>query len=214
MKIVKRWTTHPSLRRARTTHPPSVGYAKRRGRAQIEHLGPFGYFRLPMLVDLAIEQMKLVFEPLPVGIDHTLEVLGFVRAIARGEAIEGNTLLIAELAAVLHDIGAVKALPVHGSIEGKFQELEGPPIAREILCSLSCEGSLVDRVSFIVGNHHTFSAVDGDDFKFLWDADRIAALGHEGLASSIDSLASFARDHLFFPSSVDVALQRYFPSAS
>lgn len=149
MKIVKRWTTHPSLRRARTTHPPSVGYAKRRGRAQIEHLGPFGYFRLPMLVDLAIEQMKLVFEPLPVGIDHTLEVLGFVRAIARGEAIEGNTLLIAELAAVLHDIGAVKALQVHGSIEGKFQELEGPPIAREILCSLSCEGSLVDRVSFL-----------------------------------------------------------------
>jgi len=167
-----------------------------------------------MLVDLAIEQMKLVFDPLPVGIDHTLEVLGHVRAIAASEAISGPILYIAELAAVLHDIGAVKALQVHGSIEGSFQELEGPPIAHEILSSLSCEKSLSDRVCFLVGNHHTFSAVDGDDFKLLWDADRIAALGHEAHASSVDCLASYVRQNLFFASSVDVALQRYFPSAS
>lgn len=34
---------------------------------------------------------------------------------------------------MLHDIGAAEALRRHGSVEGRYQELEGPAVARDIL---------------------------------------------------------------------------------
>jgi HD superfamily phosphodiesterase len=69
-----------------------------------------------------IEDMKTVFSSVPYGIDHTLNVLENARQIIRAEKLNWQSAVIVELAAVLHDIGAVEAQRKHGSMDGRFQE--------------------------------------------------------------------------------------------
>lgn len=74
----------------------------------------------------------------------------------------------------MHDIGIPKAREVHGSSSGQYQEIEGPPIAREILTRHGFPPDQVDHVCGIVANHH--SAADPEiastvESKILWDAD-------------------------------------------
>jgi hypothetical protein len=76
-----------------------------------------------------------------------------------------------ELTAILHDIGIHVAEAKFGYCDGHLQEVEGPPVAREILETIGVEPEIVDRVCFIVSKHHTFSAIDGIDFQLLVEAD-------------------------------------------
>ncbi|MBK5721802.1 HD domain-containing protein [Dysgonomonas sp. Marseille-P4677] len=117
--------------------------------------------------------METVFESAPYGIDHTMKVLDNARQIIKEEKISSLSAHIVELSAVLHDIGAMKAMWKHGSMEGRFQELEGVPVAKEILQRQNYEQSVIDRVCYIVGNHHTPENIDGMDFQILWEADLI-----------------------------------------
>ena len=48
-------------------------------------------------------------------------------------------MAVVRAAAVLHDIGIREAERKHGSSAGKYQEVEGPPIARRILEKLSVD---------------------------------------------------------------------------
>jgi HD superfamily phosphodiesterase len=76
-------------------------------------------------------------------------------------------------AAYLHDIGIHEAERRHGSSAGNFQELEGPPIARQLLVQLGATPELIDQVARIVGLHHTSNGVDAPEFRILWDADAL-----------------------------------------
>lgn len=124
-----------------------------------------------MFVDKAIEEMKLVFKDIPYGIDHTSRVLHNAEIITEGEAISGATRETISLAAILHDIGAIEAQKKHGSMEGHFQEIEGPSIAQSILERAGVLHATISRVCYIVGNHHTPSKIDGIDFQVLWEAE-------------------------------------------
>ena len=75
------------------------------------------------------------------------------------------------LTAILHDIGIHVSEAKYGYSDGQKQEIEGPPVAREILENLSVDAEVVDRVCFIISKHHTFSAIDGIDFQLLVEAD-------------------------------------------
>jgi HD superfamily phosphodiesterase len=68
--------------------------------------------------------------------------------------------------AILHDIGAVEAQKKYGSIDGVYQEKEGPEVAKEILKKVGYNKN-IDRICFIIGNHHTPSKIDGLDFQIL-----------------------------------------------
>ena len=121
-----------------------------------------------MFITKIIEEMKEVFKEIPFGIEHTLKVLQNAEDIMKGENIEEEKELIT-IVAILHDIGAVEAQKKYGSIDGVYQEKEGPAVVREILQRVGYNKN-ADRICFIVGNHHTPSKIDGIDFQIQWVA--------------------------------------------
>ena len=81
-------------------------------------------------------------------VDHALAVLGHAEALmasqsAGGQALDADVVVAA---AILHDVGIPVALRKHGSAEGRWQELEGPPIAREILHKMPLAPEQVEHV--------------------------------------------------------------------
>lgn len=129
-----------------------------------------------MIIEKILEEMREVFKDIPYGIDHTMKVLGNAEAIMEGEGIAEEERELIAIVAILHDIGAVEALHKYGSLEGVYQEKEGPAIARAILYRVGYEPSKIDRICFIIGNHHTPSKIDGLDFQIQWEADLIENL--------------------------------------
>jgi len=84
-----------------------------------------------MFIEKIIEEMKEVFKEIPFGIEHTLKVLQNAEDIMEGENIQEEKEVI-RIVAILHDIGAVEAQRKYGSIDGVYQEKEGPAVARKI----------------------------------------------------------------------------------
>lgn len=93
----------------------------------------------------------------------------------KGENIGDQEKELICIVAILHDIGAVEAQKKYGSIDGVYQEKEGPAVAREILQKVGY-GKNIDRICFIIGNHHTPSKIDGLDFQIQWEADLLENL--------------------------------------
>lgn len=131
-----------------------------------------------MLIDKAITAMKHIFQDIPYGIEHTLTVLEDAQAIMAGEKIDEKTREQIALVVVLHDIGAVEALRKYGTIDGVYQEQEGPGIARAILEEIGCDSRQIERICFIIGHHHTPDKIDGIDFQVQWEADLLANLAY------------------------------------
>ena len=94
-------------------------------------------------------------------IHHLIRVHSFARIIGKADGFDENNQKITELAAILHDIGLHNAEKKYNSIEGKYQELEGEPVARAIMEDAHIPGWIIDRVCFIVAHHHTLNAIDG-----------------------------------------------------
>jgi len=122
------------------------------------------------------EAMEEVFKDVSFGIDHTDRVCSRANEIMAGENIPEDIRQVIALAAILHDIGAVEAQHKYGSMEGHFQEVEGPAIAQRILEQAGAKKEVIDRVCYLVGHHHTPSKIDGIDFQILWEADLLENL--------------------------------------
>jgi len=118
-------------------------------------------------------------------INHALKVYGFAQAIREGEKIENkDTIDVIDLTAILHDIGILEAERKHNSNSGKFQELEGPAIAKHIMQEIGVDSDVVDRVCYIIGNHHSYQKIDDVDFQILVEADFIVNIFEDGLSES------------------------------
>lgn len=104
-------------------------------------------------------------------INHALKVYGFASTICRCENLSENDIEVTEIAAVLHDIGIPVSEKKYGSCIGKYQELEGPPIAQAILEKLGTKPYTIARICYLIGNHHTYTKIDGIDFQILIEAD-------------------------------------------
>ncbi len=104
-------------------------------------------------------------------INHFLKVYSFAKMIGEGEQLPCKEQYILEIAAVLHDIGIRESERKYGSCDGKYQEIEGPVIAKEMLERLGVENEVVERVCFLIGHHHTYDQVDGPDYQILIEAD-------------------------------------------
>ena len=102
-------------------------------------------------------------------INHALKVYAFAKALSGGMPEKEREILL--LAAILHDIGIRNAELKYNASSGEYQELEGPPVAREILEQEGLAPEAVDRVCYLVGHHHSYSKIDGDDFQILVEAD-------------------------------------------
>ncbi len=123
---------------------------------------------LRVIRDKLIYEMEKYFAGDDKRIEHAIAVLNYAEQI---QAVEGGDPLIVRAAAILHDIGIHEAERKHGSSAGKYQEIEGPPIAEEILKKYDISTEVVEHVCKIIANHHSAKDIDTAEFRIIWDAD-------------------------------------------
>jgi len=121
-------------------------------------------------------------------INHALKVTSFALILISNLQLEKETKDIIIYSAILHDIGIKEATVKYGSSAGKYQEIEGPEIAEKILIKLDIPQEIINRVCFIVGNHHSYNKIDGIDFQILIEADFLVNIFEDEM--SVDSIKS------------------------
>jgi hypothetical protein len=109
-------------------------------------------------------------------IDHALRVTAYACRLMEYEPANPDLVVAA---ALLHDIGIREAERKYGSSAGNLQELEGPPVAREILTAIGYNDPFIDEVCQIIASHHSPGEVETDNFRIIWDADWLVNLGDE-----------------------------------
>jgi putative nucleotidyltransferase with HDIG domain len=132
--------------------------------------------RASYIRDMLIYEMKKVFGEDQKRIEHALAVLNYAEKI---QAHEGGDPLIVKAAAILHDIGIHEAERIHGSSAGKYQEIEGPPIAREILKQYELDAEAIQHICKIIANHHSSKNIDTTEFRIVLDADLLVNISEE-----------------------------------
>ena len=125
------------------------------------------------IVQMLISDMREIFGDDRKRIDHALAVLGYANRI---RSVEGGDPLVIQAAALLHDIGIREAERKYGSAAGRYQEIEGPPIAERILRRRGVEEERIAHICRIVANHHSARDIDTLEFRVLWDADGLVNL--------------------------------------
>jgi putative nucleotidyltransferase with HDIG domain len=123
--------------------------------------------------DRLIDEMKKVFAGDQKRIDHALAVLKYAEQL---QQTEGGDPLVVKAAAILHDIGIIQAEKKYGSSAGKYQELEGPIIARPILAKYELDKETIEHICKIIANHHSAKDIDTLEFRIIWDADWLVNL--------------------------------------
>lgn len=123
-------------------------------------------------------------------IQHFIKVHSNAKLIGESEQLDTDTLFTLEIASVLHDIGIKKAEELHGHCAGELQEKYGPEEAKTLLKKYDLTDSTLSRVLFLIGNHHTYTNVDGLDYRILLEADFLVNL-HENNSSKESCLAAY-----------------------
>ena len=117
----------------------------------------------------------------PMRIHHFLKVHAFARFIGLSESLDAHTQSILEVAALVHDIGIHPAEAKYGSSAGKYQEELGPAEAKTLLTNLGWPEEDIHRSIFLVGHHHTYTAIDSIDHQILVEADFLVNLYEDSL---------------------------------
>jgi HD superfamily phosphodiesterase len=115
-------------------------------------------------------------------INHALKVFDFAQIISEDQSLDKKTNEIIIYSAILHDIGIKEAEKKYKSSIGKYQEIEGPPIAREILSKLKISKEIINRVCFIIGNHHSYTKINGIDFQIIVEADFLVNIFEDNIS--------------------------------
>lgn len=134
------------------------------------------------LIANVIRSMVLYNESDPKRVHHALKVYAFAKSIGELEALDDSDMEILELAAVLHDIGIRNSELKYSSSSGKYQELEGPPVAEKILAQAGVQPAVIERVLYLIAHHHTYTEISGMDYQILVEADFLVNLYEDGLA--------------------------------
>lgn len=118
-----------------------------------------------------IMRMTEYYSGEPHRIQHFMKVFSYSKMMGEMEKLDKEEQEILETAAIVHDIGIKVSEEKYGDCSGKHQEELGPQIAREMLESLGYDESLIERVCYLVGHHHTYTNIDGMDYQILVEAD-------------------------------------------
>lgn len=109
-------------------------------------------------------------------INHAHRVADYAEQLWKSEGGDYPVIIAAGL---LHDIGIPEAERKYHSASGKYQEIEGPPVAREILTELGFPEEQLDEICEIIAHHHTPGIITTINFKILSDADWLVNIGDE-----------------------------------
>ncbi|MDO4288005.1 MAG: HD domain-containing protein [Eubacterium sp.] len=107
----------------------------------------------------------------PKRIGHLLKVYGFASAIGKKEKVDESLQKTIEIAAVLHDVGIKLSEEKYHSSAGNYQEIEGPPVAKMMMQRHNLPEALIERVCFLIANHHTYGSIVALDYQILIEAD-------------------------------------------
>ena len=113
---------------------------------------------------------------------HFLKVWGYARTIGETEGLDPETQRILEAAAIVHDIACPLCRRKYGHADGKHQEIEGYPLAKEFLQGTGLGEQQIERVAWLVGHHHTLTGVEGMDYQILLEADYLVNAGEQNLS--------------------------------
>jgi HD superfamily phosphodiesterase len=122
-------------------------------------------------ISTIINEMIKYYSKDPRRVNHFLKVFSFAKSIGELENLDKDTQEILEVTAVMHDIGIKISEEKYNSSAGNYQEIEGPPVAREMLSKLNFNEKFIDRVCYLIGHHHTYSKIYGIDYQILIEAD-------------------------------------------
>jgi HD superfamily phosphodiesterase len=109
-------------------------------------------------------------------IEHARRVTGYAEQLQKTEKGDYEIIMAAGL---LHDIGIHEAERKYHSSAGKYQEIEGPPVAGEILRKIGMQAGQIEEICQIIAHHHTPGIIKTANFKILYDADWLVNLGDE-----------------------------------
>lgn len=140
-------------------------------------------------------------------INHALKVYGFAISIAEEEKVSEEMKELICLSAALHDIGIKAAEEKYNSSAGKYQEIEGPPIAKRILENGGVQSDKIDRVCYLIGNHHSYQNIDGLDFQILVEADFLVNIFEDGMDK--DSIVSIKNKYFKTSSGISLLERMY-----
>ena len=118
----------------------------------------------------------------PKRIQHFLKVHAYAKLIGEQEGLDKEILDILEVAALTHDIGIKISEEKYNSSAGKYQEVEGPAVAQQMLEDLQYDKAKTDRVCYLIGHHHTYDQIDGIDYQILVEADFLVNMCEDELS--------------------------------
>ena len=147
------------------------------------------------LCDRIADEMRQVFGADERRVRHAMDVLCYAGRILEAE---GGSPIVVTAAAILHDVGIKEAGRKHGSSAGKYQEIEGPPIARRILEKHNVGREQIAQVCGIIASHHSarppeegVDYVDTLEFRIIWDADWLVNIPEECPGKSPEEMKAF-----------------------
>lgn len=131
----------------------------------------------------------------PKRIQHFIKVYEYAHLIGKLEGLDSETQKILDLASIMHDIGIRPSEEKYGHCSGKLQELEGPAYARDMLSDFpEITKEETERICYLIGHHHTYTGVEGDDYRILLEADFLVNAYEDALDK--DSILAF-RNNVF-----------------
>ena len=139
-------------------------------------------------------------------INHAMDVLKYAEKI---RVVVGGDEMIVVAAGVLHDIGIKKAEEKYGSAAGRFQEIEGPSVAWEMLNNIGVDEKKIRHVCQIVGSHHSGKDIDTVEFRCIWDADWIVNIEDELKGFDKERLKKFIEKTLRTDIGKEIACENY-----
>lgn len=114
-------------------------------------------------------------------VNHFLKVHSFAKIIAENEKVDKDTSFLIEVVSILHDIGIRASLEKHNSSAGKYQQIEGPALAKKVLKEQGFEESFIERICFLIAHHHEYDKIDGIDYQILIEADFLVNIFEDNL---------------------------------
>ncbi len=142
-----------------------------------------------MNISQIMEKMLVFSEGNLPDIDHLIRVWTYAKTIGELEGLDPETQFILEAAAITHDIACPLCREKYGSTNGKYQEEEGARMVRDFLADTGMTAGRIDRVSWLVGHHHTLHDIEGPDYQILVEADYIANASEKGYGQ--DNIRNF-----------------------
>ncbi len=134
-----------------------------------------------MTAEKVAEKMIEYYKGDPKRINHFQKVYAFTHLIGVSEKLKGDELFLLDIAALTHDIGIKESEKKYSSSAGKYQELEGPPVAEKLLENLGFEKVFIEKVCYLIGHHHTYTNIDSKPYQILVEADFIVNIYEDNM---------------------------------